>query len=458
MANKGQGAGYRLPAIDINTASHTDFVERAGFDDELARRIIAGRPYAVPEDLLRRSDLYRPSWAPHIVKLLLDGRTPGADTPLYVSRRATRHTHRSGVVFGIDRSDPPRAFITHPLGQEIASAALNENGRLDLPTFRLFGWPPGALAYLPLDAREQARQFLRGSGGLWAGSLFADEAPLGLPESEEAAIRELSSHIRALQVFGRRALFDESVGLGAHGDPPYNYLTNGCTGVPDFDYKKCCDEHDLCYSRTPLGFRWGCDLEIARCIAAKGGPEHWILGVLYGLGVLVLGGPLALPWAGIITGGDPPAHVGVPQAVTPCSGHGKCRYRFHLLGVHNAGPDPLSSDSKYRFGFSKGPSDPKPYTTGRLYLPVGHGTGAPAGDIVSDFLEAGSCGDRVGPLQLYVEEPDLGFGKLFTIGQFHCCDNPAPDDIELEFAIMSGMLIKDRTIFRLKLKIETECR
>ena len=89
---------------------------------------------------------------------------------------------------------------------------------------------------------------------------------------------------------------------------------------------------------------------------------------------------------------------------------------------------------------------------------VGHDADSlPGGDIVSDFADGGACGSDVAPVTLYVEEPDLGFGKSFSIGPFRCCDDPAPDEITLDFCIVSGMLIKDRTVFRLKLRIETVC-
>lgn len=389
----------RIPAIDLNSATVHELIERAQLDHELARRIVEGRPYSVPEDLLRRDGLRRPSWAPSIVKLLLDGRTIGTDAAISLSRSAVRRTHRTGIIAGFDPGEPVRVFLAHPLGNELISANLAEDGKLDLPTLRLCGWPPAALAHLPLDGRLQARSLLRGPAALWAGALFEEEESVDLPPAEERAVRELSAHLRAIQVFGRRALFDESVGLGAHGDPPYNFLTNGCSGVPNFDFKLCCDEHDLCYARTPLGLRWGCDLELARCIAARGGPEHWALAAFYGAGVLVLGGVLALPWFGVITGGDAPAHVPVPESGAPCQGTGRCKYRFRFVGVHNAGPDSLSSDSKYRFRFSSGPASSKKYTTAPLHVAVGHDVDSPiGGDILSDFTDGGSCGDLVGPL------------------------------------------------------------
>ncbi len=324
----------RVPTIDLNAASEHELVERAQTSHELAGCIIAGRPYGAPEDLLRNPELHRPSWAPSIVKLLLDGRAWGTDTFVSPSPTAVRHTHRTGIVIGVEPGEPQRVFLAHPLGNELVSAFCGHDGQLDLATFRLCGWPPGALAHLPLDGREQARALLRGPGALWAGAIFQEEEPLGLPPSEERAARELSEHLRAIQVFGRRALFDDSVGLGAHGDPPYNFLTNGCTGVPNFDFKVCCDQHDLCYALRPLGFRWGCDLELALCICAHGGPEHWVVGVIYGLGTLVLGGFLALPWPGVITGGDAPAQVHVSQSSGACQGSGRCKYRFRLTGLH----------------------------------------------------------------------------------------------------------------------------
>src|SRR5437868_1993254 len=93
-------ASRRIPAIDLNSATVHELIERARLDHELARRIVEGRPYSLPEDLLRRDDLRRPSWAPSIVKLLLDGRTIGTDNPQPLSRAAVRRTHRTGIIAG----------------------------------------------------------------------------------------------------------------------------------------------------------------------------------------------------------------------------------------------------------------------------------------------------------------------------------------------------------------------
>src|SRR5579863_7950667 len=112
----------RRPAVDLNMASEAELIERGLLPREMAQRIVAGRPYAMPEDLLRRPELQRPSWAPSIVKLLLDGRAAGMDAGLAASAGAMRRVHPSGVVVGVERGERPRVFLAHPLGQELVSA------------------------------------------------------------------------------------------------------------------------------------------------------------------------------------------------------------------------------------------------------------------------------------------------------------------------------------------------
>lgn len=62
---------------------------------------------------------------------------------------------------------------------------------------------------------------------------------------------------------------------------------NGCTSVPDFNFRRCCSMHDRAYSRAGgLWDRWIADLMLARCIWCFG---HWLLAPVYFLGVRCFG-------------------------------------------------------------------------------------------------------------------------------------------------------------------------
>lgn len=65
--------------------------------------------------------------------------------------------------------------------------------------------------------------------------------------------------------------------------------TNGCSFVPDWDFKECCDRHDLDYA---AGRTWRdkirADLRLGRCIWNKA-RWHKIRAIVYTAGVLVFG-------------------------------------------------------------------------------------------------------------------------------------------------------------------------
>jgi hypothetical protein len=71
------------------------------------------------------------------------------------------------------------------------------------------------------------------------------------------------------------------------GSANSSWETNGCTGVPDFNFRSCCDAHDICYCMGGNEeARVTCDDALADCI---GQHSHPWLAELYYLGVLALG-------------------------------------------------------------------------------------------------------------------------------------------------------------------------
>lgn len=80
------------------------------------------------------------------------------------------------------------------------------------------------------------------------------------------------------------------------------YRTNGCTGVPDFDWKDCCDQHDRDYQDGGGWFaKFRADWRLAKCIGCKRravgsllrraayAVGHVLLGGVYFVGVRVFG-------------------------------------------------------------------------------------------------------------------------------------------------------------------------
>lgn len=72
---------------------------------------------------------------------------------------------------------------------------------------------------------------------------------------------------------------------------PKGYSPNGCTAVPNFDFKLCCDEHDRQYS-IPAGplERFRADWKLMRCIQCKSKLfARFLIGVIYFTGVRIFG-------------------------------------------------------------------------------------------------------------------------------------------------------------------------
>ena len=77
--------------------------------------------------------------------------------------------------------------------------------------------------------------------------------------------------------------------------PPKQCFVDGCTLVPDFNFKHCCDEHDIAYWKGgSLAQRKKADIEFRQCIANS---NQFLLAGIYYFGVRVGGTPiLPTPW------------------------------------------------------------------------------------------------------------------------------------------------------------------
>ncbi len=75
------------------------------------------------------------------------------------------------------------------------------------------------------------------------------------------------------------------VSLARHFRQALDLTNDGCSGVPDFDFKACCDKHDLFY-RNGIVSRREADRVLRECIRANG----WILlPWVYWVGVRIAG-------------------------------------------------------------------------------------------------------------------------------------------------------------------------
>ena len=74
------------------------------------------------------------------------------------------------------------------------------------------------------------------------------------------------------------------------------FKPNGCTGVPELDVRRCCDDHDRLYFYAEMP-RDLCDYMFFKCIVSKGEDKGWIsklkytfIALYYWAGVRLFGG------------------------------------------------------------------------------------------------------------------------------------------------------------------------
>lgn len=170
------------------------------------------------------------------------------------------------------------AFITKPYGnQEIGAVRFDPiTYELDYSSVRFFGLNVDQLE--ALDDIGNPAWLMQPSFSIASG-LYRTAMPLfiGTP-GEKAVVALLSQLLKLLYIFnhGYQLITGTEV-----------WTTNGCTGVPDFDFKDCCDQHDICYCiGGNADDRRLCDLALKECIRARG---HPFLARLYYAGVRAFG-------------------------------------------------------------------------------------------------------------------------------------------------------------------------
>lgn len=161
-----------------------------------------------------------------------------------------------------------RLIVRNAAGQEISSVLFDpRTGVEDYATQRFFGFDANAL--MDMEDRGQPGQIppeCTAVARLWQGEF----ARLLKKEPQRGVLKRQSQLL---------ALCLDLIG-GEHSD--------GCSGVPDFDFRGCCVSHDICYAAGGSAEdRLRCDFELHDCIADAG---HPILAMIYFGGVRAFGG------------------------------------------------------------------------------------------------------------------------------------------------------------------------
>lgn len=72
---------------------------------------------------------------------------------------------------------------------------------------------------------------------------------------------------------------------GVHARAVYDWSNDGCSSVPDFNFRRCCELHDFAY-RNGVVSRWTADWTLAKCIWQHGWP---MVAFIYWAGVRLFG-------------------------------------------------------------------------------------------------------------------------------------------------------------------------
>jgi hypothetical protein len=182
-------------------------------------------------------------------------------------------SHRSpaaGQVEAFVRSEGSRSWliVQNARGQEISAVRFDpDTGVEDFSTQRFFGFDAdGLLGMTDRGYQNQIPPECAVAARLWQG-----EFARLLKNTSERRVLKRQSELLAVCL--------DLIG-GEHSD--------GCTRVPDFDFRGCCVNHDICYQAGGSARdRLVCDQQLRRCIANAG---HPILAQVYYAGVRAFGG------------------------------------------------------------------------------------------------------------------------------------------------------------------------
>lgn len=269
--------------LDVNKASPKELMDVLGIEKKTAALVARSRPFETVEDLLKKERVVlesKPEDLDRLVGLLKEKEKP----PVFPVKSSV-FEHRSGVTYGIEffKDGSRRAFIKDALGTELVSVGLKgrKGSDPDYLTFRLIGRRPHELRRLDDASKRQANFLLHSKSAQVAGAVWKESLAAGVDADLAAAVKRLSQNLLMMQEC-TSPLTPKQMAEGC--------VTNGCTGVPDFDIKDCCDKHDICYWKGGTeADRLKCDVDFYNCIKGKGGFWHAVLAWIYYNGVRALG-------------------------------------------------------------------------------------------------------------------------------------------------------------------------
>lgn len=207
-------------------------------------------------------------------------------------------------------------FISDHKGDIISASYAEETGNFDYVTVRLCGYTTWELSTLAVEQLKEIQQRLLSPTAILAGLVWYEHLETNIQGEHREIFTRLSQLLRSIQGFiAPRQYVDDSIapsGVTTPGggidtpsggsrppssseeegpcpwDAEFENGVNGCTCVPDFNFKDCCDTHDLCYIEGCTGCeRLECDIALYECILRRTGLQA--LAWLYYVGVRTLG-------------------------------------------------------------------------------------------------------------------------------------------------------------------------
>jgi hypothetical protein len=265
--------------LDVNSDEEDILINVHKLRPEIANLLIKHRPYKTAVDVLRVKLIAQRANIDELTTIMVSAAVllPPSSPTLVKTRREVRD--KDGLIVGhlVDDLGKKWAYLADNNGNEIIAAEVAEETYLDYATVRFGGINTWELSSFTKEHRLAVAQLLKGKEAKLGGELWRTiSRKTEKPVPYDVVVARLSQLLAMLQDF------TQSVDYEKAGKDPCTE-TNGCTDVPDFNFKKCCDAHDRCYCRGgDEDDRLSCDMELYNCIKSKGHPH---LAAIYYWGV-----------------------------------------------------------------------------------------------------------------------------------------------------------------------------
>lgn len=439
--------------LNPNSTPVEKMVSNYGLHYEVALILAKERPYLDPESILRVSKLCDRASFRELEIIIYGACGTLPVSPAVPIAKRKFESHNSGIQYGktIDEFARHRYYFLDSNANELISAAVSpEADDLDYASLRFLGLHPWEMPKLMRKHRETLHALLHGKEAKAAAQfwteLTGDERASNNTGLSSKPLSLLSQLLLMIQDFTQTVKYQNTTADNPCLD------SDGCSNVPDFNIKSCCDAHDRCYCRGgDDGDRKVCDDELYQCIKRE---NSSILAAIYRWGVEAFGAGHFNDKSSLTK------EEGAPTVINPDDNptNSDCRIKVTLIEVEYKGVD-IGDDWTYSVAVD-GEST-------QLLQNDKHSNGATQyfARIVYDKVLTGRCGDKINlNLSANAKESDLADddeGSKSTLYQVSCePGNILTYDPELQVNVKEYIPVLADDLGRLyfRFRIETQCQ